>query len=203
MELKEYIQIIKRGKLLFFGVWLAVVVFVLAWFVSRPVSYDVSMPVEISRAGQEKTQDYTYDQFYRLSADEKYAETISSWLSDPSVVNEIFSGAGIIGPNQSLRSLSKAFSADKLSSNYVQVRFRVKDKNDGSRVTQALQRVLEGKNEQMNKQAESSNWFSLVFGGPVMVINKTNYPAITLLSAIGGLILAIFAVLVREYWRGD
>lgn len=203
MELKEYIRIIKQNKFIFFGVWAAVVVFAMSWFFARPVMFNISIPVEISRSGVEKTQDYQYDYYYRLSADEKYAETVSQWLSDPSVVNEIFSEAGVVDPNQSLRGLSKAFSAEKLSSNYIQIRFKVKSREDGAKVTEALKKVLIGKNEQMDSQTESPNWFSLIFGSPVMVESKTNYSVIVLLSAMCGLILAIFAALVREYWRDE
>lgn len=203
MELREYIRIIKRNRKLFLGIWMAVIIFAFSWFLARPVSFDVSLPVEISRTGEKKTGDYQYDQYYRFLADEKYAEAVSQRLSDPTVVSEIFSRAGITGSGQSLRSLSKAFSAEALASNYIQVKFNARNRDDGSKAAEAIKYVLEQKNSQMNEEAKSENWFSLIFGNPAMVESKTNYPVVALLSAIGGLLVAIFAVLVREYWRDE
>jgi hypothetical protein len=204
MELREYIRIIKRNKGIFFSAWFLVVALSLAWYFFRPIAFDVSMPVEIARMGQEKTPDYQYDQYYRLQADEKYAETVSQWLKDPSIVNEIFSRAGIAtGSKWSLRSFSKAFSAEKLSSNYVQVKFSVPLKENGEKITAAIRQVLEEKNQEINKQSKAENWFELVFGGAVLVQSRINFLVVLILSMIGGLLLAIFSTLVKEYWYNE
>lgn len=201
MELREYIRLIRKQKAIFITLWVAVVAFSMAWFWAQPVRYDVSVPVEVSRAGTQSTADYQYDQYYRLQADEKFAETVSQWLKDPTVATEILRAADQDPMAASLRSLSKTFRAEKLASSFVQVRFQVSRPAQAQTMTEAIRTILNQRTQAMNQQAQSPDWFVLDVGTPAVLQSRWNGMLFGSAALVGGLLAALFGISVVEYWK--
>lgn len=200
MELKEYIRIIKQNKALFLGAWLAVILVCLSWWKTRPVSYDVAMSIEVARQGTQSGEAYQYDQYYRLEADSKFAETVVQWLKDPAIANAVLQQSEVDSA-KSLKKLAKTFRAEKLSSTYLQVRFSVNNPASGEKVSKALTEILKGKVTELNNNNANSTWFSLVFGKPIIAQAKISGWVVGLVAIIGGFGLAVLATLIRHYWK--
>jgi capsular polysaccharide biosynthesis protein len=112
MELKEYINIIKKELKLFISITVIIILAAFAYFYLRPVSYLASLTLNITRLGSQETPDFKYDDFYRLQADEKFAETLVQWLKDPRMVTDIFSSTGLDVQNKNLKELRKSLKAE-------------------------------------------------------------------------------------------
>ena len=80
-----------------------------------------------------RVDNYKYDNFYRLQADEKFAETLVEWLKSPRIEEKIFKEAGIDPSGYSLKKLAKSIKAEKMSSQVVAVSFSSPDKNAAMR----------------------------------------------------------------------
>lgn len=201
MELKEYVKIIKKFSWTFLLVWVLVIILSLVWYKTRPATYDVSMSLEITRQASEQTADYQYDQYYRLQADEKFADTIVQWLKDPAVVNEILAKAEINFSSQTLKSLSKAFRAEKLSSNYIQLRMSTAQSSDSSKITKATQDVISEKVSLLDSESQSKTWFKVMYGKPIVALSKISLQVVLIGSIVGGFILSLMVVLCSHYWK--
>ncbi|HCP08487.1 MAG TPA: hypothetical protein DIT25_01670, partial [Candidatus Moranbacteria bacterium] len=145
MEIKEYVQIIKKQTGLFLAVIAAAVLASFAYFFLQPASYTASIMLDIARDGSQETEDYKFDDFYRIQADEKFGETVVQWLKDPGVSSEIISGSGFDVKNFSLRELSKSFKAERISPQTVAVSFSSPDPEQAARISASLVDVLEKK----------------------------------------------------------
>jgi capsular polysaccharide biosynthesis protein len=199
MELKEYIQIIKRNLGLFIITAAVIVLVVFAFFYLRPVFYTSSLTLNISRSGSQTTEQFKYDDFYRLQADEKFAETLVEWLRDPRIVSDIYKQAGLNTQNFSLKQLQKSLAPEKLSSQVVTVNFSTPDKKTADKISQSITNVISQTTQSLNKNQKEETWFEIVPQEPVIVKYKPNFLLILISSILGGLFLAFWVVLGKHY----
>lgn len=198
MELKEYFLIIKKNRRLFFSFvfFILTVVFVYLYF--RPISYTTSLVLNITRVGAQSTENYKYDNFYRLQADEKFAETLVEWLKSPRIEEEIFEEAGIDTADYSLKSLTKSIKAEKMSSQVVSVKFSSPNKKNASDIAEAVSKIVSKKTQSLNKDQKDETWFEVISENPVTKIDRINLLVI-LFSFFGALFSGFLAIMIRHY----
>jgi capsular polysaccharide biosynthesis protein len=199
MELKEYLKIIKKNLRLFVGIVVCVLAVGFGYFLLRPVSYSTSLTLNITRSGVDNSQDYRYDDFYRLQADEKFAETVVQWLKSPRIVTDINVEAGRNLEVLNLKQLTKVFQADKLSSQVVSVKFSTPDKKTAEKTALAVAEVLEKNTALLNEDQKESTWFEVKSQNPVIMESKPDYRAVFLFSLLAGIFLAFWGVMIRHY----
>lgn len=199
MELKEYFLIIKRQYKLFLAVVSLVVLGVSGYFFFRPISFETSLFLNVTRSGNQTSEGYKYDDFYRLQADEKFAETIVQWLKSPRIVLDIHSSAGKDMQNLSLKQLAKVFEADKLSSQIVAVKFSTPDEKTAEKIAQAICEILKKNTEKLNEDQKETTWFEIKADSPVIV--KSSYVPwiIFIFSLATGMFLGFWIVLGKHY----
>ncbi len=198
MELKEYLKIIKNNFWLFIGIIVGVLAIGLGYFLFRPASYSTSLTLNITRSGVDNSQDYRYDDFYRLQADEKFTETVVQWLKSPRVEADIYDEAGINTADFSLKRLANSISAEKLSSQLVAVGFSTADEKSSQKIAQAISKIISQNVQNLNKDQKENNWFEIISGDPVVKINETS-PLIMLAIFLGAIFVAFFGVLIKHY----
>lgn len=206
MELKEIIQIIIRRKTIFFAVLLTVIFLSIGWLLFQPSRYQASLAIDIARneiAGTIEHQEYQYDQYYRLLADEKFADTIVQWAGDPQIAREIFEKAGIGIRARSLGSFSRLINGKKLSSNFVQIKFSASSKENAEKIAKAIEDIFSEKTKKINSVPNGDNWFRLNFDKAIIVEYNPSFLIILFFSVIGGILLAFFAVMVSHYWKEE
>ena len=201
MELKEYLRIINNQLNLFLAIIAIVVLAVFSFFYLRPVFYDVSLTLNISRSGTQNTDQFKYDDFYRLQADEKFAETLVEWLRDPRIVSDIYSGAGIDTKNFSLKRLQKSLKPEKLSSQVVTISFSAPDKKAAQKISQSIAKNITETTQSLNKNQKEDTWFEIVAQEPVIARYQPNFMLILLGSALAGIFLAFWVVLAKHYLK--
>ena len=199
MELKEYLQIIKKNLALFILTIIIVIMAIFAYFYLSPISYSTSLALNVSRQGTQNTDQFKYDDFYRLQADEKFVETIVEWLHDPRIVTNIYSTAGISTQNLSLRQLQKSFVPEKLSSQMVTVNFSTSDRKTAERISGAIVSVISKTNQDLNKDQKEDTWFEIAPQDPLIVQYKPDFKLVLLGSMLAGLFLAFLTVMVKYY----
>ncbi len=200
MELKEYIAIIRKQKYLFGLITLMVILGTFLFFFWQPVSYDTSLTLNVTRIGEQTTKDFRYDDFYRLQADEKFAETIVQWLQSPRIIANIYTKAGIKYQNISLPTLRKRFLAEKKSSQVVTVNFSSSSFKRAKSISKGIEQELNQKTQALNKYQKEKSWFTVMTDKPIIVKHKYNYKIIFLASFLMGIFLSFWGVLVKHYW---
>jgi len=199
MELKEYFKILKDNAKIFWGVVILVVAGSYAYFQLRPVSYLTSLALNISRQGKQETSEYKYDDFYRLQADEKFAETIVQWLQSPRTVTDIYAKAGIDTRQLTLRQLSKSLKAEKLSSQLVAVKFSAVNETAAQKISHSLVTVISENTENLNQKQNENTWFAIMAHEPIIAKNIFDPLNVLIVSLIVGIFVAFWSVLFRHY----
>lgn len=201
MELKEYLKIFRESIKLFLAVIAVVVVAGFAYFWLKPVSYLTSLALNITRSGAQQTGDYRYDDFYRLQADEKFAETVVEWLKNPRTATDVYEKAGIDTNGFSMRQLSKSFVSEKLSSQIVSVSFSAKDEKSAQKISDAISEIVSKNTEALNKNQNENTWFAIVAQKPVIIRDNIGALIILLASLALGIFLGFWVVMLRHYLK--
>ncbi len=201
MDLKEYILIIKKHLRIFlFGVFL-VVVGGLLFFYARPVSYDASLALNITRKGIDQTADYKYDYYYRLGADEKFADTIVEWLKDPGTVERIYQNSEISSANFSLKKLTKLLKPEKRSSQLVLVYFSSLSEKELKNISDSIKKEISKNTDSLNYSQKDAAWFDILGQDPVIIKHSFNFKIVTPGLLLAGIFLSFWIVLLVHYFR--
>lgn len=191
MELKEYIKIFKKNYKIFF---ITLGLILIAGSVVNSVlktSYKVEVDLNITRTGyQKETTDYRYDEFYRLQADERFADTVVRWLGSAVVINDILKDSN---------SNFEKIKAQRLSSQMIKVSFLVVNKNQAEKVTKAMDDVLNKKTAELNGEQNNPNWFKILTSYPIVKEYKITWLKLEVMLLLGGIFLGIWAVFIKHY----
>jgi capsular polysaccharide biosynthesis protein len=201
MEIKEYFSILKKQKEFFIGIIFIVISLTLAYFFFRPVSFETALFLNITRSGSQTSDGYKYDNFYRLQADEKFAETLVWWLKSPRVVTDINSMAGKALSKPSLKRLGKIFEVDKLSAQIVSVKFSASDQITAKKTAEAIVTVLKKSTAELNAEQKENTWFEIIAQEPIILESKVNFGIIFLAALLAGIFLGFWGVMIRHYLK--
>ncbi len=201
MEFKEYLQIIKKNWKTFVFVIFLVVAAIIMYFLFRPISYSTSLTLNITRIGQQATPDYKYDDFYRLQADEKFAETLVEWLKSPRTAANIYKEADLDFQKMSPKKLSGIFRTQKLSSQLVAVSYGTANNSTAEKISLAIEKVLAQNIAALNQSQKEETWFQVIAHEPVIVLDNFNWLIVFSAAFLLGIFLAFWTVLVIHYLK--
>jgi capsular polysaccharide biosynthesis protein len=201
MELKEYIQIIKKNVQIFLFVIFLVLVSGLTYFYTRPVSYDASLAINITRKGADQATDYKYDYYYRLGADEKFADTIVEWLKDPGTVKKIYKNSGTSLDGFSLKKLTRLLNPEKRSSELVLVYFSSSSQDVSKNISDSIKKEISKNINDLNFMQKDANWFEIVGQDPIIIKHSFDLRLIIPGLLFLGIFLAFWVVLLMHYFK--
>lgn len=194
MELREYLKIFKDNQKTF---WIIVVLFLLGgvlFQLFRPESYKVFLMLNVARSGYQETDSYQYDDFYRLQADEKFAETVVRWIGSPNVKGEIC---------RDIEPCSEKIRARRLSAQMIQIDYVSKDTTTGKAMTGSIVNVINKEATKLNKSNSSSTWFEVVGSKPVIKKNKIENKKAFLIILMLGVFFGFWGMLFMHYFNKD
>jgi uncharacterized protein involved in exopolysaccharide biosynthesis len=203
MELQDYINIFKKQTKVFFVVVLVVVLAAIIWQKSQPINYQATLLLNIGRQGVQDTTQYKYDGFYRLQADERFADTVVRWMASPRVVEDIYAGAGLDPKNLGVRDLKNIFAAKRLSSQMVEVTFVDPDTKTLKKISEAAVEVLNRYTQSLNKENAESSWFVIIGSEPVIRNARVSLNFALALALPLGIFFGFWAALLAYYLKRD
>ena len=199
MELKEYYKILKSNFSVLIYTAIIAVVAVYSWSVRQSQTYSASLLLNIDRTETQSTSDYRYDQFYRLQADDKFAETVVEWLKSPGIAKNIFDKAGLSSDQKTMRNLSKSFQAEKLSSNLVGVRYSTQTNDESGKIAPAIASVVSEKTKALNADARDPNWFQVAASDLIILKNTQDLRVNLVIAALVGFFLGTLLAFGKHY----
>lgn len=199
MELKEYYKIWRENVSVVIYAILISVVAAYAWSVKVSETYSAAFLIDISRTEIQSTVDYKYDQFYRLQADEKFAETIVSWLKSPGVAKDIFKKADVDVNQKTIRQLSKSFHAEKVSSGVVSVSFGTQNEEEAKKIADAVFFIISEKTKDINSRARDPNWFAVDMSNLVIAKNVQDLRINLLIGVLIGIFFGTLLAFGKYY----
>jgi uncharacterized protein involved in exopolysaccharide biosynthesis len=201
MDLTEYIDIFRKQARAFGLIVALSVAIAFAWQGLQPKSYDVTLLLNIGRSSEQQTTEYTYDSFYRLQADERFADTVVRWLQSPRVVEDIYAEAKIDTDTIGLRGLRSAFSGKRFSSQMIEVAYGSRNERQATELSRAITTVLSRYTESLNKENSELGWFAVIGSDPVIRDGRMSLPIALSVGAALGVFFGFWGVLLRHYFR--
>lgn len=201
MELKEYLKIIKKNLKLILAVGAIAALSAFLFSSLQHTEYETSLPILISKNKTQDTDDFKYDGYYALQAGEMLADTITEWIKSPAVVNAIYQEAEVSGNFGSVKSYTKKFTAKKMSSQHIEIRFNSDAKESAEKISLATVKIINDKIKTLEKNSEEEIAFLVSGESPVIVEKKPDAPLNLFIGFVSGLILGIFVVFGKEYFR--
>lgn len=205
MDFKDFINLLKKERTLFLGVVAVCVGLAVGFQFLRPTEYRTVVSLHIARtvdASDQSSHEYRYGDFYRLQADEKFADTVVRWLLSPGIVLDILEASGE-GRGAPYGDLARQFEPKRLSSQFIEVRFSSSHSERGEKIATALRSVLNTRAQELNAQSSpgQDGWFSVVVDDPVTYRHEPDYLLTAFLAGIVGVFLGAWVVLLKEYFR--
>lgn len=201
MELRQSITIIRQSFGWVIGTALVTGAAALAVALSSPEQFDTSLAFAINRINKQETVDYQFDGYYAIQASDLFAQTITSWLTTPSILLEIYQRADVDPDIASLSSFSGRFTTKKYSSQNIGVRFIERDKHTAEKISAAIIAVLQAKTATINQTADAKALFEIVGSSPVIVATKPSPVLSTIIGLLVGAAVAGLLVFLRHYFR--
>ncbi|EKD64167.1 MAG: hypothetical protein ACD_51C00058G0002 [uncultured bacterium] len=193
MELREIIRIFWNGRRLFSGIVLVFVASGLLFFVLQPDLYSANLMLNVTRKGVQATDGYRYDDFYRLQADERFADTVVRWVGSPQVAESIYGDAGV--------SFRGSIEARRLSSQMIEVVFDLKNKDDAGKISTSVLRTLNLQTEKLDEFQKEDTWFVLVANEPYVSEKRLGLWIVLAFSAMLGLFFGAWGVMIGNYLK--
>lgn len=192
MDLREFLNLFWRYRVLFLG---TISIFVMGGFLIQalqPVRFETELTMNVARFGTRATNEYSYDDFYRLQADERFADTVVRWLESPRIVADIAKASTVAGEEL-------IFDADRLSSQVIRVRFVLREEAKSKRVAEALFAVLNRETKSLNQNRSDDGWFMLVGETPSLVDARFGKTRALAVATFLGMFCGFLAVSLQWY----
>ncbi len=200
-ELRDYLKSYWSQRWMIICVVGIATITTVAIALTRPVRYAVSESFAVNRVHIQPSTDYQYDGYYTLLAVDQFAQTVISWFSTPSVIQEVYGQAKTDAEITSLSSLTGRFKVKKYSAQNIVIRFSERTPERASAVASAMRIVMEEKASRLNLDAAGKPLFEILGSEPVISDTTPN----ALVWAGAALVLSLgFALMIaalRTYLR--
>jgi uncharacterized protein involved in exopolysaccharide biosynthesis len=206
MELKQFLSIFIKYRKSFFGIILFFLLGGITYFYWQPENYKVSLLLNISRGSQISAQNEengVYNDFYRLQADERFADTVVRWLGSPWVVKSVLTSAEMETTNLKDKQLRGFFSAKRMSSQVVDVTFITKNNSQAEKLSSSIKKIINQETEKLNEKQNQKGWFVVLGDEPVVTSNQKGWLFLVVLSGMIGLFISFGVVMFRHYWNEE
>lgn len=186
MELRDFFMIFKHHRMLGAVIILVFLLIGGLFLGMQDQTYKTSLQLNITRDHAQPTNMFTYDHFYRLQADERFADTLVQWVKSPALQAKIFVHNGHL-------------TARRLSSQVVEVAFTTDTVKDAEMVSEKLVRSLNDMSEKLNQKQQHENWFVILGEAPVIADGRFSWQFVMLVSFFAGIFVAFWSVLLYHY----
>jgi len=201
MELYDIVKIYWRERRLFILIVVASFFLALVWQMSQPISYQAALLLNIGREGTQTTSEYTFDNFYRLQADERFGDTVVRWLQSPRVVSDILKESGLDASSQSEREFKSLISAKRLSSQVIELSFSQGEKLALKKEADAIVKVLNTYTERLNQDGQKDGWFVVVGSDPVLMDARVSLSKAVGVGGLLGCFVAFWTITLLWSFR--
>ena len=204
MELRDYLKIIGKYKIVFWTILILCGLSAMIWTKIQPTSYLASTTFTVNKSSALKQKDvnyYLYDNYYNVQSAGLFSQIVTTWFESPSLVTDVYNKAGITVPNVSQKNLSKTFKAVRTEPATINVSISGTNKDDLTKLLNAAAVVLQEKTDDLNKSGE--NIYDIAKFTPVVSNDSPNLALNTIIGLFAGLLLGIVIILGVEYFKDE
>lgn len=202
MEIKDYLQIIKKHLGLFLGIVFGCIILAIVLTISRPVTYTAQTSFTASKSSISDPLEH-YDEINKVCSTTQltgsYAQTVSLWFTSAAVVKEIYQQGDLEVPNVTQDKLAKTFKAIHSLEGVIRVTVNGRNKDDLVKLLDSASIVMQGKTADFTDL--DKNTYKLTEDTPIVTQDSPSLVLNILIGLIAGLILAVLTVLTLQYFK--
>ncbi|PID52603.1 MAG: hypothetical protein CR972_01205 [Candidatus Moraniibacteriota bacterium] len=191
MELRQFFRIFVIHRMIFWGVICASVVIGIIFFFGQPQVYKTEILLNVTRDRVQNTSEYMYDDFYRLQADERFADTIVQWIMSPYIKMRIGGLSGNVD-----------ISARRVSSQVVEVHYKTRTIFAAKEYAEKLISVINDESQKLNRTQAKTGWFVVIGTEPIITDATYSFHFLFVLFGIVGFFVAFWTVIILHYVIG-
>lgn len=204
MTLKKYLQILGKRIWIFI---VTIIVILLATFIFTSTAEDTysgSLSIYTIVTQQQIPKDqgtfYEYDNYYAFKSSEIFADTVITWLKDPSNVAEIYSKANEALPDISLKKYSKLITAKKNEPATVQISLQSDNEEFVNKLIDSTKYFIEDKVEDWQQKGLLDNT-EIEISNPIVIMEKPDMLTNIAIALIISIVLGLALVYLTEYMQ--
>lgn len=204
MEIKDYLQIIRKHLWLFVGVVLISIILSYVLTIIQPKTFTAQstvMATKTSNAGPKECYDENSKLCTTALLSNNYAQIVAKWYTTASITAKIYQAAGINIPNARQDKLAKTFKAVYTPEGVVSVTITGKNSNDLVNLLNSSYSVLQNKTSEFSDSKQ--NQYELTQTVPYVSENSPRTLLNIIIGIICGFILGTLAVMGKEYFRNN
>ncbi len=197
MEFKKIIKVIKKDLYLFIITWLVFFTAGVFLIILEPEKFKIIIPAALSRERAEKTNEFQYDQYYKVMADEKFGKSLAAIFNSDNFLTEI--------KNRQFRDKEKSaeiisLKARDLAPGFIEIEIKTRDKKHIENITKEFKQLANEKIASFGAEGEDA-WFVLDYQPFSVYSANLNKLAILSGSLIFGFFISLAIVVFRYYWK--
>lgn len=156
-------------------------------------SYDgaVTLIVKQTMPSGELGDDYKYDGYYAVMANQVFADTLESWLDSPEIIAEVYEKAGMDVP-VSMSYLANRFEIDKVVSQSVAVRINAGSTEEAQTLLKAMVEVLKSRIENVLVGSQNQPMFTLSSSNILVLPHQLDYRLQFGVGLVGAVVVGLF-----------
>jgi hypothetical protein len=200
MELKLLIRIFRRHAHLFLAVvFLCAAIGALLGALQKP-SVKAFLMLNVTRSGTESTNEYRYHDFYRLQADERFADTVVQWMRSPRLRADVCERMRARFDRQETCFFDRV-SAKRLSSQMIEVSYTAPNEASAVFAGEVLVATVNAEARLLNEMQQEPAWFLVLGSDPVIEDGRVSVSVATMIALAIGVFLGFWVVLLTRYFR--
>lgn len=140
-----------------------------------------------------KSEDYKFDGYYAVMANQTFADTLENWIKSPEIVAEAYQNQKMDYP-KSMSSLSNRYEIDKVISQSVAIRVTSGNTEESEKLLKGMIAVLREKIEKYLIDQSGKPIFT-IDNSPVLVLeHQADYRVQYGIGVLGALCLGLFLI---------
>lgn len=200
MELRDYVKIIGKHLWLVVCIGLLIALGAYLFSITRSVSFDGSVSMYVGKpSGKLEVKDYQYDEYYALQASSLYADSVISWLKEPSNVVKIYDNAKLDLPTEKISKLSKTIAALKQNPATISITAHADNESSVNNLLDATVKFVNLKNSSLNQNPQDN--FTISASDISVFQNKPNVLLNSLIGLAVGLMIGLGFVFLVDYFQ--
>jgi capsular polysaccharide biosynthesis protein len=206
MELRDYLQLIRKSWLMIAVMALIVSVGSALWAQLQPVKYEASATIVVTKPNtvpQRSANYFQYDKYYSIQASGLYADTLAAWLSSAGTAEEIFIKAGYPVPSTSIKKLGRIFKPRRQPPVTITLNLVDPDRDKAQKLVNAAVTIMKEKTDLQQKTDDPENYFNIINGPTVLAEVRPDLVINTGVGLLAGLVLGFIVAFLREYLRQE
>lgn len=200
MELREYVKIIASRLWLLITVVIVATLGTFIFIYTQPGSYDASASIDVIKKQDNSVKEYQYDDYYAIQASSLFADTMISWLKDPSNVSQIYTNAQLELPTLKLKNVANLIKPKKIDPAAITITLNDKEEKNVKSLIYSTINFVKNKVQMLSDSGEIKG-FTVSYSEPLIVKYQKPILSNTAIAFMVSLILGIGLVFLVEYFN--